>query len=420
MSEKKRNLKQAKDAVAMAAKVLSYRRDLMPENDVISFSELLERAGELIITKEYDGTEFDSIEDKLEPLMQKYGGNVYPLKSITDYIETIVVAAVLALSVRSFFLTPFKIPTNSMYPSFYGMTAKVYDKGEDAPSFPKKVWNWAIKDSTNYTLEAPDSGDVLIELNAGGRYGNVGLFANRQVASKIVGIYPTYKKEYTFYVNNQPTSILVPADFSFDDLIAKAYPMGTNSKDLTDYARMLGSRSNKNIVEKGDRIFLNLGKITQGDYILNFDIVGGDMLFVDKFTYNFKKPQIGDPIVFLTKYCDGMTALNHGIPDDKYYIKRLVGLEGDTLEIKDFTLYRNNEPISGDPSFALNFAQNGEYSGYRNEEQLAIGKSVLIPQNMAYALGDNSANSLDSRYWGFVPQKAIIGKSLFKFYPFIR
>lgn len=79
------------------------------------------------------------------------------------------------------------------------------------------------------------------------------------------------------------------------------------------------------IVSKDGRLFINYGPVRKGDRVINFDILSGDMLFVDRFTYNFKKPKIGDSIVFLTKYCDGMTAMNNGVPDDKYYIKRLVG-----------------------------------------------------------------------------------------------
>ncbi len=401
-----RTLKEAKDSLAMAAKVFSYRRDLMPEGVVSDYNALMDRATELIIAKEYDGVEFGEVEAKLLELMQKFGGNVYPMKTITDYIETIVVAGVLALSVRSFFVTPFKIPTNSMYPSFYGMTSKVYEKSEGEPNILTKAWNFAAKAATNYTLQAPDSGNLLLEVNIAKRGDNLVLaLAGKEVNSKFLGFWPTYNKEYNFSVNGKEAKISVPRDFNFEELLGKAYP---------NYAK------SENKVQLGNKTYLNLGKIEKGQNILNFDILGGDMLFVDKFTYNFKKPQVGEPVVFLTKYCKGMTAYNGGVVDDNYYIKRLVGEAGDKLKIEDYTLYRNGKPIEGDEAFDKNAKREGLYCGYRNEGMLAEGKEVVVPDNMYYTLGDNSANSLDSRYWGFVPEKAVIGKPLIVFYPFAR
>ena len=142
------------------------------------------------------------------------------------------------------------------------------------------------------------------------------------------------------------------------------------------------------------------------------------MLFVDRFTYNFKKPKIGDSIVFLTKYCDGMTAMNNGVPDDKYYIKRLVGVGGDELKVEGDALLRNGKPITGSPAFGKNAKKEGLYGGYSADGALAGGKSVKVEEGHYYAMGDNSHNSLDSRYWGQVPAKALVGKSLIIFYPF--
>jgi len=49
---------------------------------------------------------------------------------------------------------------------------------------------------------------------------------------------------------------------------------------------------------------------------------------------------------------------------------------------------------------------------------LAVGKTMTVPPHSFLALGDNSANSLDGRFWGFVPEKDVIGRPLFIYYPF--
>ena len=106
------------------------------------------------------------------------------------------------------------------------------------------------------------------------------------------------------------------------------------------------------------------------------------------------------------------------IPEEKYYIKRLVGLSGDTLEVKEPVLYRNGEPISGSLAFDKNFHKDGEYTGYTASGSLAPGLKEYIPENYYLAMGDNSKGSYDSRFWGGVPEKAVLGKAVFIIYPF--
>jgi signal peptidase I len=140
-------------------------------------------------------------------------------------------------------------------------------------------------------------------------------------------------------------------------------------------------------------------------------------LFVDRMSYHFVRPSVGDGFVFNTK--------NIAVDPDKphmeqYYIKRLVGLPGDTLEIKNFTLYRNGRPIEGAAAFAKNARRDGDYVGYRNLRGLAVGQTMTVPPDGFLALGDNSANSADGRYWGFVPAKDAVGRPLFIYFPFTR
>jgi signal peptidase I len=69
-------------------------------------------------------------------------------------------------------------------------------------------------------------------------------------------------------------------------------------------------------------------------------------------------------------------------------------------------------------AFERNARQEGAYGGYINEHLMAEGRQMRVPVDSYVALGDNSANSADSRYWGFVPDRSVIGKALFIYYPF--
>jgi signal peptidase I len=90
------------------------------------------------------------------------------------------------------------------------------------------------------------------------------------------------------------------------------------------------------------------------------------------------------------------------------------------LRFRDGTLLVNGEPRDEVEAFGRNAAKEGEYNGYINQKLLAEGREMVIPDGKFVALGDNSGNSLDSRYWGFVPEKSVIGKAIFIYYPFTK
>jgi signal peptidase I len=153
--------------------------------------------------------------------------------------------------------------------------------------------------------------------------------------------------------------------------------------------------------------------VRKGETILSFDILTGDLLFVDRLSYNFVPPKVGSGFVFKT---GNIPALKERV-GDRYFVKRLVGLPGDTLEVRPPVLWRNGNPIEGSPAFGRNARQEGLYPGYTNTGRLPAGETLTVEPHFYFAMGDNSPDSYDSRGWGFVPEKDVVGRPLFIYYP---
>lgn len=107
--------------------------------------------------------------------------------------------------------------------------------------------------------------------------------------------------------------------------------------------------------------------------------------------YLFHAPERGDVIVF--RY-----------PNDpsRDFIKRVIGVPGDTVSIQEGVVSVNGVPLE-EPY--INFATGGDK------------EAVVVPPGNYFVLGDNRANSSDSRSWGFVPEENIIGKAMFSYWP---
>jgi signal peptidase I len=145
-------------------------------------------------------------------------------------------------------------------------------------------------------------------------------------------------------------------------------------------------------------------KIPSGSMLETLQI--GDHILVNKFIYYFKEPKRGDIIVF--KY-----------PGDKKrdFIKRLIGLPGDTLEIKDKIVHINGTPLTEPYVVYKDKATifNKNYPAYyldpyaRNRDNFG---PVTVPANEYFMMGDNRDYSQDSRYWGFLDRDLIEGEAL--------
>ena len=123
-----------------------------------------------------------------------------------------------------------------------------------------------------------------------------------------------------------------------------------------------------------------------------------DKLIVDKLSYHFTKPQRGDIVVFSPT--DNIKKENPTLKDA--FIKRVIGLPEDKVEVRGGRVYINDRPIQE------------QYIEAEPEYQYG---PVTVPANSYLVLGDNRNNSYDSHFWGFVPEDKIVGRAIVRFWP---
>ncbi len=142
-------------------------------------------------------------------------------------------------------------------------------------------------------------------------------------------------------------------------------------------------------------------------------LIPGDKIFVSKVHYGPRIPFVGWRIKGFTAIKRGDIVVFIAPPDrSKCYVKRAIGIPGDKVSIMDGKIFINDQPVK-DPKISKNYYYDfGDY--------FKSNKSIIVPKGSYFMLGDNSAFSKDSRYWGFVSQKDIIGKSLFIWWPLNR
>jgi signal peptidase I len=159
-------------------------------------------------------------------------------------------------------------------------------------------------------------------------------------------------------------------------------------------------------------------KVSAGDILWSGIVTAGDHIYAEKLIYRFADPKRGDIIVFRT---DGI----QNLPPHTVYVMRLAGLPGEHIRIEPPNLIVNDHKITEPAIFRTIASQSDGYVGF----QLAQGhgnvlstptNEVVLGADQYFVLGDNTRNSFDSRYWGPVPRKNIIGKVTRIYWPFSR
>ncbi|MDD5645224.1 MAG: signal peptidase I [bacterium] len=185
-------------------------------------------------------------------------------------------------------------------------------------------------------------------------------------------------------------------------------------------------------------LFLQPFKIPTGSMepTLHGSYDNGDRIFVNKIIFGLRLPWIAydkerQPIPLQLKYSPVIIPVKEparwdivvfqtrgiiGLDQHKDYIKRVVGLPGETVEIRGGDIYINGE-VTPKPAYLGNiYYRNTGLSGFDGEYGQE-GRAVQVPENMYFVLGDNSGNSKDSRYWGFVHRDNILGRAFFIWWP---
>jgi len=273
--------------------------------------------------------------------------------------EVILVAIVIAVGIRSYFLQPFKIPTGSMQPTLNGIIG--HPSSEPAPNILRQIVEFVLL-GRNYVDVVSREDDQIFEV---------------------------VPKKIAFF-------------FTFSRLVCER-------QSLLVYASPETLRQDFNVFP---------GRLVhRGEVIARGAIDTGDQVFVDKCSYNFVKPRNGDVFVFRTNNIPGIR--EDPIAGPPFYIKRLAGLPGDQLRIDPPFLYINGKKAQG-YGFERVMSARPPYRGYApgHEYLSKPDLTYTVPRDGYFAMGDNSYNSFDSRYWGPVPVENLVGRGLFVYWPF--
>ncbi|HEY5080112.1 MAG TPA: signal peptidase I, partial [Opitutaceae bacterium] len=357
------------------------------------------------------------------------GGAVYPKGWIAENVEFLLVAAIVVLGIRSYFVQPFKIPTNSMWPTYHGMKAENLPPGSPAPGPVGQLFRLLAFGAQRHTAVAPADGEVSVPLFIRGDSISVA-YTIRPGRTWLV--FPAKVREYTFYVGGRPTTVTVPSDLDnvdeivfdtfFPDRAALVAQIARARAEHETEPMQLRVYDDREDLYEAERVPMGRS-VRAGDPVVRFDLLAGDQLFVDRVSFNFVRPTVGQGFVFRSDDIPGIMR-RYGA---EFLIKRLVGAPGDKIEVRDPAIYRDGKPITGSVAFDLNAGKVRPYRGYANavggDPQFSLlfkGETITVPPNSYLAMGDNSHNSFDGRYWGYVPAKDVVGRPLFIYYPLTR
>jgi signal peptidase I len=168
--------------------------------------------------------------------------------------------------------------------------------------------------------------------------------------------------------------------------------------------------------------FIQAFKIPSGS--MRMTLIEGDRLLVNKLRYGpllpfshkrlpgLRKPDRGDIIVFIYPMEAERNLVEGVFNPPKDFIKRIIGKPGEEVEIRNGDILIDGQRDENPVIRNIYYYNKGEYGGIR--------QVIKVPEGHYFVLGDNSASSSDSRFWGFVPEENIIGRAEILYWPLNR
>ncbi len=380
-----------------ARKFVNYKRDLLKESLV---AEIESRRNDLLAAvKSGDKTKAAEASKMLSAACENSLPQEKPLGWFEENVEVMFVAIVIALGLRAYYLQPFRIPTGSMQPTLNGIIGKPLPQAE-WPSLPQR-WVEKILRGRSYVRVVNDQ-------------------------DRFLAITPQNRVDIR---DVQFMHFFSRSELHFTDSLPLRLPAPTNPCTQIGLAAAIQTASR------------NGGLLPKDTVICEGTIDSGDLVLVDKFSYHFRKPTRGEVFVFDTLGIRGIHERSGEQAAGSHYIKRLCGVPGDTLQIQSPNLLIDGriakEPgiqrvIHGEGDYAINpngyvVADSRELLGRSKsisqylasaDDKLSLAGNNARPGMREYAaLGDNTGNSLDSRYWGPVKEFNLVGPALFSLWP---
>ena len=377
-------------------KLLDHQRDILPSQAVSGLQAAIENMRQAV-AGQGDKAVLEKQMTDLEGAANKWL-KPYPNAAWRENVEVLLVALSVAMGIRTFFLQPFKIPTGSMQPTLFGVTSTPdFSRGLEEPS------------AGNANLVFPTGWQRVRDWFAGISY--------LDVKAKVDGPLERVDKPFAILIFNIYQTLQIGGVTHWI-----LFPPDYGSVTLEQRAGLRRGALYK-----------------KGDDVVRMRISSGDHLFVDRVSYNFRRPQRGEIVVFDTHGLVGVTP-------DTFYIKRLVGLGDETLALKQayivtgipgfgtvpvgHLVVNGKQITASDPGFQNVYSYYGaargtetlaykdnHYFGHGMIGNLQPGSEFNVTPNHYFVMGDNTMNSSDSRYWGDFPESQVIGKSFFVYWP---
>ena len=395
--------KEAMLLIKGARKFVNYKSDLLKPERV---AEIESRRTDLLAAiKSGDRSKVDEASKQIRATCENSLRSEKPPNWFEENVEVMFVAIVIALGLRTYVLQPFRIPTGSMQPTLNGIIGREIAE-KDWPSLPVRLAEMATRGRSYVKVVSDQEQHLLLLRDSKG---------NLLTDLRDIQFLHFFSRSELHFADG--TTLRLPAPAS--------------------QIRELGL--NKAL----DIAFKNGGVLPAGTVICEGTIDAGDLVFVDRISYHFRRPTRGEVWVFDTR---GIKTKKPAASDKRYglaeqeegthYIKRLGAVPGDTLAIAPPNVLINGK-IASEPGFENVYTlpvyeqpgkqgyvfANPAYASFppflaRPEDSISL-KADAPPGMREYAaLGDNSGNSLDSRYWGTVKEFNVVGPALFALWPF--